>query len=156
VPLSNQARALIRANLEDVQRGKRARLVVIGMLTEEQLRDINVQRKGRNHPPMEAEIVFVGNHVHKSRIIGDGYAIDDVIDQIDSALDAASVVLKTHKMTAMENPNPRADRYGNSVRDRAVFECSARHPRPELFSVVPKGDCIKPKRPPNELGGLRP
>jgi hypothetical protein len=154
VPLSNQARALIRANLEDVQRGKRARLVVIGMLTDEQLRDINLLREGANHPPLVAEIVFVGHHVYKSRIIGDGYAIDDVIDQIISALDAESVVLKARKMTAMENPNRRTDRYGNSVRDRAVFECSARHPRPELFSVVPKGDCIKPKRPPNELDGL--
>jgi hypothetical protein len=141
---------LIRANLEDVQRGKRARLVVIGTLTKEQLDGINRQREGPNHPPIVAEVVFISHHAYKSRIAGDGYTIDDVIDQIVNGMDAAAVVLKSHKMTAMENPNPRADRYGNSVRDRVVFECSARHPRPELFSVVPKGDCTKPKRPPNE------
>jgi hypothetical protein len=27
-----------------------------------------------------------------------------------------------------------------------VLECSARYPRPELFSVVPKGDANKPNK----------
>lgn len=49
-------------------------------------------------------------------------------------------------MTAVENPVPRPDRYVNAVCDRAIFECSARHPRPELFSVVPRGDRLKAKR----------
>lgn len=150
MPLSNEACRLIRANLEDLRSGKRVRLVVIGTLTEVQLRGINQQRQGPNRPPIVAEIVFVGNHVYKSRILGDGYTIDDVIQQITSGMDSAAVVLQSYKMTAMENPNQRADRYGNSVRDRVVFECSVRHPRPELFSVIPKGDSIKPKRPPTE------
>lgn len=154
MPLSNEARALIRANLEDLQNGKRARLVVIGTLTEEQLDGINQQREGPNRPPIVSEVVFIGHHAYKSRILGDGYTVDDVIDQIASGMEAAAVVLETHKMTAMENPSPRADRYGNLVRDRVVFECSVRHPRPELFSVVPKGDYIKPKRPPETTGGL--
>jgi hypothetical protein len=154
MPLSNEARALIRANLEDVQQGKKAGLVVIGSLTMEQLDGINQQRESPNHPPIVAEIVFIGHHVYKSRIVDDGYTIDDVIDQIASGMDSAAVVLRTHKMTAMENPNPRADRYGNSVRDRVVFECSVRHPRPELFSVVPKGDRLKPKKATQGTGSL--
>jgi hypothetical protein len=146
MPLSFGAHALIRANLEDLQNGKKVRLVVVGTLTAEQLDGINRQRQSPNHPPIVAEVVFIGHHAYKSRILGDGYTIDDVIDQIESGMDAGAVVLKSHKMTAMENPNPRVDRYGNSIRDRVVFECSARHPRPELFSVIPKGDSLKPKR----------
>jgi hypothetical protein len=150
MPLSIDARALIRSNLEELQNGERVRLVVVGALTEKQLSDINQEREPPNHPPIVAEIVFIGHHAYKSRVVGDGYTIDDVVDQIASGMDSTSVVIKTHRMTAMENPNLRADRYGNLVRDRVVFECSARHPRPELFSVVPKGDCIKPKRPLNK------
>jgi hypothetical protein len=62
-------------------------------------------------------------------------------------MDAAAVLFQTASITAIENPALRADRYGNSVRDRVIFECSARYPGPELFSAVPKGDGIKPKRP---------
>jgi len=150
MPLSDGASALIRANLEQLQRGNRARLVVIGTLTDAQLCAINDERRAHGYPPMVAEIVFIGRHVHQSRIERDGYSVDDVLDQIASAMDAAAVVIQTAGMTAMENPASRADRYGNAVRDRLIFECSARHPRPELFSVVPKGDHIKPKRPPTE------
>jgi len=95
---------------------------------------------------MNAEVVFIGKHIYQSRVAKDGYAIEDVIDQISNAMHSESVVLDTSKMTAMENPNLRADRYGNMVKDRAVFECTVRHPRPELFSVVPRGDLIKPQK----------
>jgi len=30
------------------------------------------------------------------------------------------------------------------VLDRAIFECTQRKPRAELFSVIPKGDTRKP------------
>src|ERR1035438_2570709 len=145
MPLLEGARDLIRINLEKLQNGEKVALVVIGTLTELQLRIINDERKTYSHPPIEAAVVFVGNHAYRSRIVGDGYTIDDVIDQIESAMHHAAEVLKSSTMTAIQNPNPRADRYGNLVRDRAVFECSVRHPRPELFSVIPKGDCTKPK-----------
>jgi hypothetical protein len=49
-------------------------------------------------------------------------------------------------MSAIKNPTERADRYGNQVRDEAVFECSTKHPRAELFSVVARGDKIKPAK----------
>lgn len=150
MPLSEDAPALIRANFEQLQNGTRARLVTIGNLTAEQLTAINDNRRAHGHPAIVADVVFVGRHVYESRIMRDGYTIDDVIDQISSAMNAAAVVVPAATMTAIENPLPRPDRYGNAVRDRAIFECSARHPRPELFSVVPKGDRIKAKRPLNE------
>jgi hypothetical protein len=60
-------------------------------------------------------------------------------------MDASAIVVSPSKMAAMENPTPRADRYGNYVTDRVVFECSLRHPKPELFGVIPKGDAKKPE-----------
>ena len=135
------ARALIRANLEALQREKKAPLVAVGYLTDVQLNAINGQRRLSGYPPIVAEVLFIGRHIHKSRIVEDGYAVDDVLDQIEGGMDAASVVLMPSKMAAMENVIPREDRYGNMVRDRVVFECSTRHPKAELFGVMPK--CIR-------------
>ncbi|MGA3326915.1 MAG: hypothetical protein ABSF45_20830 [Terriglobia bacterium] len=146
MPLRTEAAALIRANLEQIEAGQKARLVEIGALTPEQLADINKHRGALGLIPVSAEVVFIGKHIYQSRIAKDGYTIDDVIDQISNAMHSDSLVLDTIMMTAIENPNLRADRYGNKVRDRAVFECTARHPRPELFSVIPKGDLIKPPK----------
>ena len=143
--LRADAAGLIRANLEQIGAGVKARLVVIGDLTQKQLAGINKHRAAEGLPPVDAEVVFIGKHIYQSRIAKDGYTIEDVIDQISNAMHSNSLVLDT-RMTTMENPNMRADRYGNRVRDRVVFECTARHPRPELFSVIPKGDLIKPEK----------
>lgn len=144
--LGSNAAVLIRENLEQIEAGRRAKLVEIGALTPKQLADINHHRTTQGLTPGHAEVVFIGRHIYQSRIAKDGYTIDDVLDQILNAMRSDSLVIETIKMTAMENPNLRADRYGNKVRDRAVFECSARHPRPELFSVIPRGDLIKPQK----------
>jgi hypothetical protein len=151
MPLFDEALALIRANLEELQKGARPRRVVaIGTLTDTQLEAINNHRHTLGYPPMVAEIVFLGRHIYERRIVDDGYTIDDVIDQIASGMHVESVVFNTRTMTTMQNLTPRADRYGNLVQDQLVFECSGRHPKAELFSVVPKGDGIKPKRPSTE------
>jgi hypothetical protein len=100
------------------------------------------------------EIVFIGRHFYASRA-KDGYTIGDMWTQIKAALSAESVVFANPKMTALESPVGRADGYGNTVHDRAIFECTQRKPRAELFSVIPKGDSQKPttkKSPP--LAGL--
>jgi hypothetical protein len=148
MPLFDGAHALIRTNLEHFQPNVKTRVrgVVIGTLTDVQLGAINGSRKAKGLPPVRAEVLFFGWHVYKSRIIGDGYRIADVLDQIESAMKSESVVLNPEHMTAMENPTARADAYGNMVKDRAVFECTAHHPRPELFSVMPKGDTIRPTK----------
>ncbi len=49
-------------------------------------------------------------------------------------------------MTAIKNTRLRQDGYGNEVQDEAIFELIARKPKAELYSVVPKGDKMKPKR----------
>jgi hypothetical protein len=147
MPLCENAKDFIRHNLEELRDGHKVKLVTIGTLTDKQLEDINANRARQELEPIINEVVFIGHHLYKSRVINDGYTIDDVLDQISGAMEECSEVVKSLKMTGIENPNPRADRYGNRVIDRAVFECSARHPRPELFSVIPKGDAIKPKVP---------
>ena len=144
MPLYANGAQLIRLNLEEIGKGNRVRLVAIGQLTTVQLASFNAVRAALNLPPISAEILFMGRHIHKSRIAGDGYTIDDVLDQITSALDATAEVHASAKMNAVQNPQHRKDKHGNAVLDRGVLECTARHPRPELFSVIPLGDTIKP------------
>lgn len=146
MPLYPHAIDLIRANLEQISKGYRVKPVEIGALTTEQLNAINQHRHEQNPnlEPVVAEVLFFGSHIYQSRCVRDGYTLDDVIDQIVSALDSAAELVGNLPMQAIENPNQRTDRYGNQVHDRAVFECMSRHPRPELFSVMPKGDLNRP------------
>jgi hypothetical protein len=146
MPLYENAKDLIRANLEQFNPTTKVRVkaVAIGVLTDAQLAAIHAFQDTEGLRRVVAEVVFHGWHAYKSRVLQDGYQIEDVIDQIESAMACDSVVVITEYMTAIENPTPRADRYGNMVNDRVVLECSARYPRPELYSVIPKGDAIKP------------
>ena len=149
MPLYPDAEAKVKANLRTLEAGGRAVLVVIGAFTERQWNDINAVRRGlRLHEIESREIVFIGRHLYTSRA-KDGYTVDDIWLQIEAALSAVSVVFANPKMTALENLTGRADGYGNTVHDRAIFECTQRKPRAELFSVIPKGDNQKPitKRP---------
>jgi hypothetical protein len=146
MPLYPHAIDLIRANLDQISKGYKVKPVAIGTLTAEQLNAMNQHRKEHNPnlEPVVAEVLFFGSHIYQSRCVRDGYTLDDVIDQIVSAMDSASILVGNLPMQAIENPNLRADRYGNQVHDRAIFECMSRHPRPELFSIMPKGDRNRP------------
>lgn len=146
MPLVANARRIMRVNLEKVRDGKGPPLIVIGTLTVDQLAGINAIRDAEEMLPIIDEVVFKGKHLYESRIVDDGYTIEDVLDQIFSGMEHISIIVETLKMTGMENPNLRADRYGNHVNDRVVFECTGRYPRPELYSVMPKGDHIKPMK----------
>jgi len=70
----------------------------------------------------------------------DGYSIDQVLEQIQSAFSDASVVDFSTSSSVMRNPNQRADHKGNLVNDEAVFECTSRYPYADLYSVIPRGD----------------
>ena len=144
MPLYPHAKDLIRKNLESIQTGLRVPRVTIGRLTRAQIDAINAQQSSQGLPLSIDEVVFVARHIHKRRILGDGYAIDDVIAQIESALDEASEVIANSYMTAIRNPIAREDRLGNLVHDEAVLECSRYRPNPDVFSVIPKGDKNRP------------
>ena len=140
--LNSNAPELIRANLKQIASGKKARAVVIGCLSEEQLQALNKERRKRGLPEVKSgEVVFLGGHIHRRRIEEDGYTIEDVIVQITTAMGGT----RCKSATAIESADLRDDGYGNKVRDRAVFECTSRYPRLALFSVIPGGDTNKPK-----------
>lgn len=144
MPLFDNAPALIRTQLNEIEKGNRVRPIVVGTLTSIQLQTINDQRARESRPPIIDEVLFLGKHLYEGRVQRDGYTIEDVIEQISSAMDASAVVMASSKMTIMQNPTPRPDRYGNQVCDMVVLECTARRPKPELYSVIPKGDTNKP------------
>lgn len=140
MPLDPGALDAIRRNLALLAAGQRAPLIVIGRLTPRQHEEINVVRRGLGLPPLlDPEIVYIGRHHFESRS-KDGYGIEDMLAQIAHALSEASVVFARARMTSVQNLTPRADGHGRMVRDQAIFELTARKPRAELFSVVPKGD----------------
>lgn len=145
MPLYENAKYLIRANLEECERGGKVRAVLIGKFTQDQYETINAYRETFGLPRLESpEIVLIGSHLYRSRVIRDGYTIDDVMLQIECAVADDALVQPTAKMTATRSIKPRADGYGNNVLDEAVYELTQRKPRAELYSVVPKGDDIKP------------
>lgn len=138
------AAVLIQANLDALHQKNRVRMVVVGQFTPSQFAAINALKRKQGLPPVKSpEIVFLGSHLYKSRVTKDGYSVDDVMLQIESAPMATSVVL-SRNMTTLQSAVLRQDGYGNQVRDEAVFECTLRKPRAELYSVIPKGDHKKP------------
>lgn len=145
MPLLPDAQEIIRANLVLLANGERPKVATIGHLSDDHYAIINAQRDKHQLPPLGSpEVVFMGTHLYKSRATGDNYTIDDIIDQIVSAMSDNSMVIATNKMTALKNKQLRSDRYGNQVSDEAVFEMTQRRPKAELFSVIPKGDKNKP------------
>ncbi len=147
MPTYPGAASAVRANLMLIAAGQKAPPQIVGYFTEDQFKAINAERTGRNLPPIESkDIVYVGRHHYKRRCMEDGYSIDDLIDQVVSALNAGAEVKASPKMTTMRIPIPRADNYKNMVMDEAVFECTTHKPHAELYSVIPKGDTNKPKR----------
>lgn len=144
MPLYEDAEDKIRSNLIKLQSGDRSPLTAIGCLTNAQFEQMNLRRaKFDLHLLEQNEIIFIGKHLYNSRT-KDGYTIEDMIDQIASALSADSVINIGENWSLIDNMTPRADRYGNAVMDRGVFEMTAKKPRAELFSVIPKGDQNKP------------
>jgi hypothetical protein len=140
MPLNADAEQLIRANLRAAASGIKPRPVIIGTLTDAQIETLNVIRVLANRDPMQRELMFVGLHIYNSRIVRDGYSIDDIVLQIASALNPFSRIQASRQMTVIRTQVLRDDGRGSQVRDEAVLECSCRFPLPEVFSVIPKGD----------------
>ncbi|MGI4755431.1 MAG: hypothetical protein ACRYGF_01120 [Janthinobacterium lividum] len=148
MPLYANALTLIRTTLEQIARGEKPQAITIGTLTDVQKDAINHARATRtNHlglpapfPPIQAEIVMIGRHLYNSRVVKDGYTIDEVLMQIGNALSERARHIPTVKATLIQDRAGRTNQYGEFVKDEAVLECSAKYPRPELLSVIPKGE----------------
>lgn len=147
MPLYGNAKEIIQTNLEKLTNGERPRFIAIGYFTDEQFNKINEFRLANILPVLEQnEILYMGRHHYESRVIKDGYTIIDLLQQIENSLSEKSEVVISPRMTAIQNPTPRNDGYGNTVIDRAIFELTSRKPRAELYSVIPKGDFKKPQK----------
>lgn len=145
--LVENALALIKANLLLLQQGKKAPQITIGYFTAKQFEDINLYRETKGLPPLLSnEILYIGRHHYNSRVIKDGYNIDDLIAQIESALTNYSEIVITNKGSTLVNKIRRDDGYGNQVEDTAIFEFTAKKPKSELFSIVPRFDDNKPPK----------
>jgi hypothetical protein len=127
MPLYANAVDLIRANFDQISQGKKAKAVAIGTLTERQLGAVNQSRQSRLNPlpVIIAEVLFLGQHIYNSRIVRDGYTIDDVIDQIVSAMDSRSMFIPTSRAATIQNHQKRIDRYVTPCR---IWLCSNARP----------------------------
>ena len=101
MPLYENALALIRANLEALQRNERARHVTIGTLSTTQITLINERRFARLKPlpPIDGVVYFIGRHIYDRRVLKNGYTIDEVLSQISSALAEVSQLIPTQRGT---------------------------------------------------------
>jgi hypothetical protein len=140
LPLFADGLRKIRRNLTQAQSGLRPRAVKIGFFTGEQLALINEAFISKGFPELLPEILFHGTHLFKSRCERDGYTIEHVLAQIQSAFSDESEIVLSASSTMIRNPHKRMDHNGNLVNDEAVFECTARRPYADLYSVIPRGD----------------
>lgn len=140
MPLNRGAIDLIRNQLEQIALGNKVPLIVIGYLTETQHKAVREFRAQHGLSGGESpEIVYIGRHHYESRV-KQGYTIEDMILQIEaSTADTAEAFIRG-AMTSLRSIVLRSDGYGKQVRDQAIFELTARKPRVELYSVIPKGD----------------
>jgi hypothetical protein len=145
MPLYADGLRKIRRNLLQVQSGQKPWVAKVGFFTPEQINKINDARASMGFPALRSEILFHGSHLFKSRCVENPYTIDQVLEQIQSALSDASVVDPSRPSVVIRNPNKRTDHNGAQVNDEAVFECSGRAPYADLYSVVPEGDGLKEK-----------
>src|SRR5690242_8649315 len=99
MPLYDNAESLIRRNLEEIAKGNKVQSVLIGTLSDKQLTEINEFRAQEDLPALSGEIFFIGRHVHRSRILQNGYTIEDVVDQIVSGMNSESAVLVSETRT---------------------------------------------------------
>jgi len=150
MPLYADGLKKIRRNMIDAQNGRGPRLTKVGFFTPEQLLLINEARRSMGFSELEPVIVFHGAHLYNSRCVENGYTIDQVLVQIESAFSENSAVDSSRPSVVIRNPDKRTDDNGVQVNDEVVFECTGRHPYADLYSVIPRGDG-RPK-PKNKKG----
>ena len=136
---------VVRRQLQLIAEGKWVSLVEVGCLTDDQHRQLCEFRERRGLPKVESpQIVYLGRHHYDSRVV-QGYTINDLVQQLEASTVDDAKPMFAGKMTSLLSPRLRADGYGRMVRDQAVLELTARKPRVEVFSVIPKGDGLIPK-----------
>lgn len=140
---------LIEHNLRRLESGSKASRVIVGSLTLNQLTALNKKRDALDLPLITGEMYFIGSHLYSSRCIKDNYSVEDVLCQLKSAISENSIIQMNNSgtSTVLQSTSYRIDVYGNNnIIDEVVFECTRANPKIEIYSVIPKGDYIKPKK----------
>jgi hypothetical protein len=147
MPLYPDGKDRIRAQLERIDCGDKVWALDVGRLTDEQFAALQQLKADLGHPiPESPELVYLGRHHYKSRVIGDGYEIEDLVSQVEAAMAVDSMIEAEKHMTALVSAHRREDGYGFRVRDRMILELQQRKPKGEIYSAIPKGDGGGPKK----------
>jgi hypothetical protein len=155
MPLHADGKARILLQLQRLERGEQVSVVEIGRLSDEQFAALCRLKAELDHPiPESPELVYKGKHHFDSRVVRDGYQIEDLALQIESALAFDSVIEIERHMTAIVSVHLRDDGYGNMVKDRVILELQQRKPRGEVYSAIPKGDRGGPKKQKDPRGSF--
>ncbi len=85
MPLYSNAERVIRENLAAASQGIKPQTVTIGELSATQLLSWNTVRVKNHLSAVDGTVFFRGTHIYQSRIVRDGYTVDDVVLQIKSA-----------------------------------------------------------------------
>ena len=145
MPFYHKKKGELLSHLQKIINGERVPVIEIGHLTEEQHQEINKARDELEYPPLlSPEILYLGKHHVSSRHGKDGYTAEDILDQIVHILDVDVEIPVTRRQTKMVSKTLRKDAYGNDIIDNGILELMSRKPKAELYSVIPKGDSIKP------------
>lgn len=141
MPLFADGLKKIRRSMEMAATGQRSRYQKVGVLTPDQLTAINEVRTSEGHPALEAVIVCNGKHLYDSRCVKDGYSIDEVIAQIDTAFRLVKNDCgRRGWATVLRSDEQPANEGGYRITYEIVFECTSTHPNAGIFSVIPRGD----------------
>jgi hypothetical protein len=94
-------------------------------------------------------VFYKGTHHYNSRVTEQDppYGIDDLVQQIQSGMSDQSVVVTGGRSPVLQNQAKRLNESGVPVNDTAVLNSSPSG-KPELFSVIPRGDGRKKKKGP--------
>lgn len=147
MPFYHHKKEELHSQIKSLINGDRVPVIEIGYLTQEQHDAINQGRSALDYPPLESpKILYLGKHHVGSRHGKDGYNADDILEQIMHILDTEVDIPITPRQTKMVSKTSRLDAYGNTIIDTGILELMSRRPKAELYSVIPKGDNIKPNQ----------
>jgi hypothetical protein len=109
LPLFADGLKKIHNNLLQVQVGEKPKRARVGTFTEGQLIEINAIRASLKFEPLLSLFLFSGRHLYMSRCVDNGYSIEEVLVQVESALSGLSIVKMSGPAAVLHNPQKRAD-----------------------------------------------
>ncbi|OFV50045.1 hypothetical protein [Oligella sp. HMSC09E12] len=137
----------IRKGLLDISNGENNKYVRLkDAMTPQQFDSLVTQRKAMDASyPFKNNFIIDLDHIYDTRVLRDGYNIDDVMKQVKSATSRKSEVFvdPARKQNNLINPYGRDDGYGNVVKDRIGIDLRG---VPQYRTVIPKGDTVMPTK----------